>query len=238
MEGVKRESAALGARRQALRKLFSPHTIIHNLNPFRDSLRSSHLSLALASSLVTWESTLPNFKRKDYFEQVCRPGKPVSLTMTDGLGINLRTLLLRSKGESGSGERQVIVEDGVCTVFAKNEKTWKEIEEEESADRAKKMDARMVSMLQMISEMGDEMGTKMDAMGERLKNVDGGGGGGGGVGEGGGEVRESGGGLGKRGDDDDNDDDGPRKSLGELMNQKKKKDSKRKKLLKFMRGKI
>jgi hypothetical protein len=195
-----------------------------------ENAASGMSNLALASSLVTWESTLPNFKRKDCFEQVCRPGKPVSLTMTDGLGINLKTLLLRSKGESGNGERQVIIEDGICTVFAKNEKTWKEIEEEEAAERAKKIDSKMVSMLQMISEMGDAMGTKMDEIGERLNAVDGGGGEGTKGGEGKSQLDDF--------NNDDDDDDRPRLSLRESIELKKKKESKRKKLLKFMKGKL
>jgi len=184
--------------------------------------------LALASSLVTWENTIPGFKRKEALERVCRDGKPVTMTLTDGLGLDLATLLLSSKGEAGSGARQIMVEDGLCTIFAKNDKTWKEIEEEEAAERAKKLDVQMVSMLQMISTMGEEMGGKMDKLERKMSKGDGGA-----V-----EGEEGERGIGTSADGDGDEEEKERTSLSVIMERHKKKEGKRKKLLKFMRGKF
>ena len=115
------------------------------------ALRFSRRSLALAKSLVTWETSLPEFKRKKAYDAVIpKHGKVVRMTLSSGLGLsflgNLRRFLSDALGSSSSsspspgsgGEdyQQVVIDGGRCTVFAKSEKSWTQVAAEEEEVRS------------------------------------------------------------------------------------------------------
>ncbi|GMH76303.1 hypothetical protein TrLO_g11620 [Triparma laevis f. longispina] len=193
-------------------------------------------SLALAKSLVTWESTLPAFKRKYYYESLIpdpksmKGNKPIQLQLQSGLGFDfiarfkeICAALLggSSDGGASSGEQmQVVIDAGRCTVYAKSEKTWKQLEIEEIEEKERERERKMAEVRAMMVNMTEEVGAVKDMM-VGMAGGEGGEGDGGGVG-----VAE---GV-----------DGARETMGgieEALKGGREKKSKRAKFMKFMAGK-
>ena len=121
---------------------------------------SGMASLALAKSLVTWEATISKKSRRQYYEELIPPPEKkriVKLVLTEGIGYF--TWLWDLMGEGDATAMSLTVDDGDASVYTKVEKDWKQIEEDEIAEREefrKRMFAKMcASMGEMKSMMGE-----------------------------------------------------------------------------------
>ncbi|GMH95559.1 hypothetical protein TrVE_jg3657 [Triparma verrucosa] len=137
-------------------------------------------SLALAKSLVTWEGTMPAFKRKAYYEQLIpeknslKGNRAIRLQLQSGLGLDVvgkiramcSYLLGASSADSASeGERtQVVIDAGRCTVYAKSEKTWKQLELEEIEEKERERERKMVELRGMMTGMSEEVSQVKEMM--------------------------------------------------------------------------
>lgn len=142
--------------------------------------------LALASSLVTWEAILPSAVRKRKHEALIPPKgskkKIVKMTLYEGLGWLNFLPYFKAQG------KQVTIDDGMCTVFAKTDKNdWHQMDiDERERVEAQRLEERQ-KMMNSVHDMEEMLKESMKEMKTMLER---GGGGAGGAEEGGGEGVE------------------------------------------------
>ena len=123
---------------------------------------------------------MPAFKRKAYYEQLIpeknslKGNRAIRLQLQSGLGLDVvgkiramcSYLLGASSADSASeGERtQVVIDAGRCTVYAKSEKTWKQLELEEIEEKERERERKMVELRGMMTGMSEEVSQVKEMM--------------------------------------------------------------------------
>ncbi len=131
---------------------------------------SGMASLALGNAMVTWEATLCKEDRRKAFTAVCAgQGKLVKLELKEGLGWFENWL-----GDILFGPtvgKQVVIDDGSCTIYQRQEKDWRQIEEEEERAKEEARKREQAEMKKMVGDMMNEMKRGQEEMNDMMQKM-------------------------------------------------------------------
>ena len=118
---------------------------------------------SLAKSLVNWEATLPQFIREAAYSHICPgPGKANQISISSGVSLGI---LFRAN------KMQLSIDDDKCTLFRKNDRTWQEIEAQETEEKAAFIASEMKNVKTMVTSLDSKLNTMSEGMSEKLDGI-------------------------------------------------------------------
>ena len=121
-------------------------------------------SKSLAMSLVNWEATLHVRDREKAYFRVCPgQGKHASIRISNDLGFGFfRELMKLLQMDHSDSRASITIDNDVCTMFTKNERTWKEIELQEELEKEDQRFQEMADMKEMLISLDSKMSEKIE----------------------------------------------------------------------------